>query len=454
MNGSGTGAASGTTFNGSAAETLSYNTIGAAPLASPTFTGIVTAPNITLSSCATAGLATTTAGGALGCTASLPSTILPSTVVLTNQSNTYTTGDQSFAAATSLTVPTSTTAAPTASGQIAYNSTSNTYSVGVNGTSETLLTSLSSLPGVPWNDLTNATGTPISLSLNEHRIQQHLHHGPRTDRLDLEEHREHGQRREYQNSPSLNLSRDVLYRLRRRGRHLGLQDVLVNGATGSSTLTFKSNRAGSHWHGLVSVPNLIDTALTDGNCVQVGSNGELITTGGPCGTGSGEVTTTGTPASPELAVFSGASSITNGDLTGDVTTSGTTVTTLAATGVTAGPYTAPNITVDAKGRITAATWNTLTDGTVTSITFTGDGTVLSSTPSAPVSTTGTLTATLNTEAASTVLAGPTNGAYALPAFRALGTSDISPNWYAADTGTQDAPVVILTPTSDGSGRGP
>lgn len=44
MNNGGAGAASGTTFNGSAAQTISYNTIGAAPLASPTFTGTPAAP--------------------------------------------------------------------------------------------------------------------------------------------------------------------------------------------------------------------------------------------------------------------------------------------------------------------------------------------------------------------------------------------------------------------------
>jgi hypothetical protein len=43
--------------------------------------------------------------------------------------------------------------------------------------------------------------------------------------------------------------------------------------------------------------------------------------------GSGTVTTTGSPASGNLTKFSGATSITNGDLTGDVTTSGTLATT-------------------------------------------------------------------------------------------------------------------------------
>ena len=45
FNSSGTGDASGTTFNGSAARTISHNSIGAAPLASPTFTGTVTIPS-------------------------------------------------------------------------------------------------------------------------------------------------------------------------------------------------------------------------------------------------------------------------------------------------------------------------------------------------------------------------------------------------------------------------
>jgi hypothetical protein len=66
------------------------------------------------------------------------------------------------------------------------------------------------------------------------------------------------------------------------------------------------------------------------------------------------VTTTGTPTTGGIAVISGADTITSGDLTGDVTTSGGTATTLSNTGVTPGTYVGANIIVDAKGRLTYA----------------------------------------------------------------------------------------------------
>ena len=73
-------------------------------------------------------------------------------------------------------------------------------------------------------------------------------------------------------------------------------------------------------------------------------------------------------------------------------------------------------------------------GTVTSVTFTGDGVVDSSTPSSAVTTTGTVTATIKTQTANTVLAGPTTGSAANAAFRALVSADI-PNNAANTTGT-------------------
>lgn len=63
-------------------------------------------------------------------------------------------------------------------------------------------------------------------------------------------------------------------------------------------------------------------------------------------------------------------------------------------------------------------------GTVSSVTFTGDGTVLSSTPSSAVTSTGTLTAALNTQTANKVFAGPTSGSAANPTFRSLVAADI------------------------------
>lgn len=67
------------------------------------------------------------------------------------------------------------------------------------------------------------------------------------------------------------------------------------------------------------------------------------------------VTPSGSPTSGSIAVFTGPKSVSNGNLTGDVSTTGGTATSLSATGVTPGTYINPTITVDTKGRISAAT---------------------------------------------------------------------------------------------------
>jgi hypothetical protein len=87
-------------------------------------------------------------------------------------------------------------------------------------------------------------------------------------------------------------------------------------------------------------------------------------------------------------------------------------------------------------------------GSVTSVTFTGDGTILSATPSAPVTTSGTLTATLLPQNANRVLAGPASGGAALPTFRALVAADLPASapvsWSSLTAAT--APLILANTT--------
>lgn len=90
FNNAGSGAASGTTFDGSVARTISHNTIGAAPLASPTFTGTPAAP--------TAAVGTNTTQ--LATTAFVNAEIANDAVVLTG--NQTVAGNKTFSGTTAL----------------------------------------------------------------------------------------------------------------------------------------------------------------------------------------------------------------------------------------------------------------------------------------------------------------------------------------------------------------
>ena len=84
-------------------------------------------------------------------------------------------------------------------------------------------------------------------------------------------------------------------------------------------------------------------------------------------------------------------------------------------------------------------------GTVTSVGLAdGSKTPIYSISGSPVTTSGTLTFTLNTEPANTVLAGPTSGSAAQPTFRSLVLADLPSQ-------TQNA---ITALTGDGTASGP
>ncbi len=87
--------------------------------------------------------------------------------------------------------------------------------------------------------------------------------------------------------------------------------------------------------------DIVADSASDTLTVAAGSNVTITTNAGTdtlpiaaSAPGTGTVTTTGSPATGNLTKFSGSTSITNADLTGDVTTSGTVAATIANAAVT------------------------------------------------------------------------------------------------------------------------
>lgn len=182
------------------------------------------------------------------------------------------------------------------------------------------------------------------------------------------------------------------------------------------------------------------TALIAATTMGLGWTGQLAVSRG--GTGVALTTanfvfagpTSGAPAAPTFralttADLSSLGYVTSvGGTTGRITSTGGTAPVIdLASGVitagTTGSITAiPVITVDTYGRVTSISTAANPQGTVTSVGLSLPS--IMSVSGSPVTSSGTLTGALTTQAVNAIFAGPSSGAAAAPTFRSLTTADI------------------------------
>jgi len=210
-----------------------------------------------------------------------------------------------------------------------------------------------------------------------------------------------------------------------------------------------------------TIPTAGAIAYGDGSAYQftaAGTTGQLLTSAG-----AGIPTWSNIADIAVTSLNFGTTGLTPATATkGDITVAGTLAVANGGTGLTSTPANGAldigNGTGFTRSTLTAGSGVSITNGSGSiSISATGlGGTVTSvglSLPSiftvtgSPVTTSGTLTATLATETANYVFAGPTTGAAAIPTFRALVAADIPSLSYVTSVSFTGGIITVATPTS-------
>ena len=150
----------------------------------------------------------------------------------------------------------------------------------------------------------------------------------------------------------------------------------VSSGTGAGNMKLYVASPGTTYVGF-QVPSTVAASLlwtlpgVDGTANQSLCTNGSLTLSWCTPSGSGTVTTTGTPASGNIAKFSGTTSITNGDLSGDVTTSGALVTTVGAINGTTVPVNSASNQVLVTTASATGAWETLPScsGSSNALTF-------------------------------------------------------------------------------------
>jgi hypothetical protein len=249
----------------------------------------------------------------------------------------------------------------------------------------------------------------------------------------------------------------------------GFAGTVVNG-TSNATVTMKTTITGllkgngtaisAAVSGTDYAPATSGTSILYGNGaggfsnVVVGTN--LSFTGGTLNATSTSGTSilygNGSGGFSNVTIGSGVSFV-GGTLS--ATGSGGTITSVTGTApISSSGGTTPNIsisqaTTSTNGYLSSTDWNTFNNkgsGSVTSVALSLPS--IFSVSGSPVTTSGTLTGTLNTQTANTVFAGPSTGSAATPTFRALVSADIpSLNYVTSVSGTSPISVTLgYTPT--------